>query len=122
MEGARIHSRGKEERATGLRSTGLGKTELLANDDDLRRHGTHLILHVKTTEPVRWHVRAAISYSVMLAMIRLRLNPKVLWYIATGFFSAKALENRLNVKAITLRVASPVAKDIGAALIATEKS
>jgi hypothetical protein len=58
----------------------------------------------------------------MLAMIRLRLNPKVLWYIATGFFSAKALEERLNVKAITLRVTSLVATDMDAALIATEKS
>jgi activator of 2-hydroxyglutaryl-CoA dehydratase len=35
---------------------------------------------------------------------------------------AKALEERLNVKVITLRVASLVATDIGAALIATEKS
>ena len=62
---------------------------MVACVDNLKRQGNHLILYVKTTEPVRWHVRAAISYSDMLAMIRLRLNPKVLWYIATGFFSSK---------------------------------
>jgi len=89
VEGTRIPGRGKGERAIRLRSTGLGKTELVACVDNLKRQGNHLILYVKTTEPVRWHVRAAISYSDMLAMIRLRLNPKVLWYIATGFFSSK---------------------------------
>jgi len=89
VEGARISGRGKEERANGLRSTGLGKTELVACVDNLKRQGNYLVLSVKTTESVRWHVRAAISYSDLLALIRLMLNRKVLWYIATGFFSSK---------------------------------
>ena len=55
VEGARIPNRGKEERAIRLRSTGLGKTELVARADDLKRQGNHLVLSVKTTEPVSWH-------------------------------------------------------------------
>ena len=44
-----------------MRSTGLGKTELVADVIDLKAQGDHLILYVDTTEPVRWKVRATIT-------------------------------------------------------------
>ena len=44
-----------------MRSTGLGKTELVANIQDLKAQGDHLILYVDTTEPVRWKVRTTIT-------------------------------------------------------------
>ena len=44
-----------------MRSTGLGKTELVADVIDLKAQGDHLILYVNTTEPVRWKVRATIT-------------------------------------------------------------
>ena len=34
-----------------MRSTGLGKTELVADVIDLKAQGDHLILYVDTTEP-----------------------------------------------------------------------
>ena len=92
VEGARIHSRGKEERAIRLRSTGLAKTKLVARVDNLKRRGNHLILSLKTTEPVRWHVRTAIGYSDIVTTVRFLLNPKVLWYLVTGFLTRKNQE------------------------------
>jgi len=44
-----------------MRSTGLGKTELVADIQDLKAQGDHLILYVDTTEPVRWKVRTTIT-------------------------------------------------------------
>ena len=89
VAGAGVHRRSEEERAIRLRSTGLGKTELVARVDGLKRQGNHLVLSVKTTEPVSWHVRAAISYSDLMTLVRLLLRPKVVWYVITGFFSRK---------------------------------
>jgi hypothetical protein len=36
-----------------MRSTGLGKTELVAEINDCKAQGDHLILVVNTTEPVK---------------------------------------------------------------------
>jgi len=44
-----------------FRSTGLGKTELQAYPKGLEPVDDLLILHVQTTDPVRWHIRAGIQ-------------------------------------------------------------
>ena len=48
-----------------FRSTGWGKTELVAEIDKaegITRKGDYLVLHVATLEPVRWKIRAATNY------------------------------------------------------------
>ena len=45
-----------------MRSPGLGKTELSGHFESLERKGGWLILHVKITDPVRWHVRVAMNF------------------------------------------------------------
>lgn len=44
-----------------MRSTGLGKTELVAVIKDCKAQGDHLILYVDTTEPVKWKIRCTLT-------------------------------------------------------------
>jgi hypothetical protein len=58
-----------------FRSTGLGKTEMAADVEQLQRQGDYLILKVRTTDPVVWKVRVALSFKdiaiVLKSLIRL---------------------------------------------------
>jgi hypothetical protein len=45
-----------------FRSTGLGKTQLIGHVVELKRQGDFLIMHVDVTEPVKWRIRAAMSF------------------------------------------------------------
>ena len=45
-----------------FRSTGLGKTMLIGEVAEMKREGNYLIMHVDTTEPVQWRIRAAMSF------------------------------------------------------------
>jgi hypothetical protein len=67
-----------------MRSTGLGKTELLGEFENLEKKGDYLILHVKTTEPVRWHVRTAISPRDLLKVIKMMISGKVIKFLLFG--------------------------------------
>lgn len=67
-----------------MRSTGLGKTELVAEIDDCKAQGDHLILLVNTTDPVKWKVRCTLTLkdmktliikSIKLSIIKFILNP-----------------------------------------------
>ena len=44
-----------------LRSTGLGKTELIGELTGLEKVDDLLIVHVKTKKPVVWHVRTGLQ-------------------------------------------------------------
>jgi hypothetical protein len=68
-----------------FRSTGLGKTQLLGKVVEMKRQGDFLIMHVDTTEPVKWRIRAAMSFGDLAtvmkacakaAIISLLLSPK----------------------------------------------
>jgi len=43
------------------RSTGLGKSELVAEVVAVKRQGDYLIMEMQTTEPVRWKIRGGLS-------------------------------------------------------------
>ena len=45
-----------------FRSTGLGKTQLTGQVVELKRQGDFLIMHVDVTDPVKWRIRAAMSF------------------------------------------------------------
>lgn len=63
-----------------MRSTGLGRTELVGDFDGIARNGDYLVLSVRTTAPVKWHVRTALSRKDAIEMLKLVLRPKVLLY------------------------------------------
>ena len=52
-----------------MRSTGLGKTELVAEITDCVPQGDHLILLVNTTDPVRWKVRCTLTFKDLRVLI-----------------------------------------------------
>jgi len=67
-----------------MRSTGLGKTELVAEIHDCKPQGDHLILLVNTTDPVKWKVRCTLTFKDMkkllitcikISIIKFLLNP-----------------------------------------------
>jgi len=65
-----------------MRSTGLGKAELVAEVVALRRQGDYLIMEMRTTEPVRWKIRGGLSHKdlrmILKAMLKFSILPFVL--------------------------------------------
>lgn len=70
-----------------MRSTGLGTTELVGEISDITKAGGYLILHMNTTEPVRWHVRAALNPREMLKIFWLMLKPSRMLFMFTRLFN-----------------------------------
>jgi len=71
-----------------FRSTGLGKTELVAEVDKVERitrSGDYLILHIATIEPVKWKIRAALEYKDVLAVLRSCLKLSIITFILWPF-------------------------------------
>ncbi len=71
-----------------FRSTGLGKTELVAEIDKsqgITRMGDYLVLHVATLEPVRWKIRAAISYKDLIAVLGSCLKSSIIAFVLWPF-------------------------------------
>jgi len=52
-----------------FRSTGLGKTELVGRIAEMQRQGDYLIMHVDVVEPVKWRIRAALSFRDLAKVI-----------------------------------------------------
>lgn len=52
-----------------FRSTGLGKTELMGKVEDMQRQGDYLVMYVDITEPVKWRIRAALSFRDLVKVI-----------------------------------------------------
>jgi len=69
-----------------MRSTGLGATELIGEISDLERVGDYLILHVNTTEPVRWHLRTAMNFRDMMKVTKMMFKPSNLLFLITHLF------------------------------------
>ena len=51
-----------------FRSTGLGKIELVGKFAGLQRAGDYIVLNVDVVDPVRWRIRAAMSFGDLVAV------------------------------------------------------
>ena len=63
-----------------LRSTGLGRIELISDFTEMthdKEHRESLILHMKSTDPVRW---------TMAATIERRDIVRVVWFVIKGWY------------------------------------
>lgn len=69
-----------------MRSTGLGKTELVGDFNDIKQVGDFLVIQIKTTEPVKWQVRTAINITDVAKIIKLLLRPSTLLFLGTHIF------------------------------------
>jgi|APFre7841882590_1041340.scaffolds.fasta_scaffold270119_2 hypothetical protein len=53
-----------------FRSTGLGKQQLTGKVAEMKRVGDYLVLCVDTTEPVKWRIRAAMSFRDLATVMK----------------------------------------------------
>jgi len=68
-----------------MRSTGLGKTELVAEIQECKAQGDHLILLVNTTEPVKWKVRCTMTTKDMIKLIGACLKVSIFAFLLNPF-------------------------------------
>ena len=72
-----------------FRSTGLGKTMLEGDPAGVEVVDDMLVMHIQSTTPVRWRIRAALSYRGLLKFIKLAMKPSVLKFVFFGFKSMR---------------------------------
>lgn len=72
-----------------FRSTGLGKTMLEGEPADVTVVDDVLVIHIQSTTPVRWRIRAALTYRGLLKCIKLALKASVLKFVFSGFRTIK---------------------------------
>jgi hypothetical protein len=70
-----------------LRSTGLGKTELEAKIEEVKKVDDVVIFYVRTSKPVKWKVRMAFQQQDLRDLVKAILKPKNLCYILRALFS-----------------------------------
>ncbi len=54
-----------------VRSTGLGRTELVGDVKSLEVKADYIIIGMKTNEPVKWQVRVAANWSDLMMITKL---------------------------------------------------
>ena len=65
-----------------FKSTGLGPQELKGTIEDLAPAGKDLlVLHIKTYDPVEWHLKAALEARDIPHMVKGILKPNILIYL-----------------------------------------
>ena len=72
-----------------FRSTGLGKTMLEGEPCDVQIVGDTIVFHIQTTTPVRWRIRAAMSYKGVLIAAKLCLKMSIIKFLLFGFSTVK---------------------------------
>lgn len=70
-----------------LRSTGLGKTELVAEVESLTPKEGYLIISIRATKPVNWHIRASMGKDDTMRLLKLILRFSVLKCLFLQLFS-----------------------------------
>ena len=64
-----------------MRSTGLGKAELVAEITGLKRQGDYLIMELQTTKPVRWKIRGGLSHKDLRTLIKFMMQASVMSFL-----------------------------------------
>ncbi len=64
-----------------MRSTGLGKAELVAEIVGLKRQGDYLIMELRTIKPVRWKIRGGLSHKDLRMLLKAMMKLSVLGFL-----------------------------------------
>ena len=72
-----------------FRSTGLGKTQLTGQVVEMKRQGDYLIMHVDVTDPVKWRIRAAMSFRDLAKVMACCVNSLLPFRAAGQYYSEK---------------------------------
>lgn len=73
-----------------FRSTGLGKTMLEGEPAEIQIIDDMLVMHIQSTTPVRWRIRAALTFRGLLKAVKLGLKPSVIKFVLLGFKTLKS--------------------------------
>ena len=66
-----------------VRSTGLGRTEMVLKPDNLTVKDGYLLVSLRSTEPVHWHIRVLIERRDIGRLLRLVLKGSLfLWLLS----------------------------------------
>jgi hypothetical protein len=69
-----------------MKSTAImGALEIIGEISDIRVKGEFLVLNIRTTVPVGWNFKAALSHHDLLAFVKFLLRPSNLLYVLFGF-------------------------------------
>jgi hypothetical protein len=80
-----------------FRSAGLGKTELKGRISHLSPVGKDLlILHIKTYDPVEWHLKAALERKDVPRVVRGMLKPSIIFHVIRTMFYLKKNPKELD--------------------------
>jgi hypothetical protein len=80
-----------------MRSTGLGKTELVAEVVSLKKEGDYLVLNLKVVEPTKWRVKAGLSFGDLVKLLGQVLKPATLFYLLVGAFKYRNPKSPLEL-------------------------
>jgi len=73
-----------------FRSSGLGETELKGHMAGFSAAGADLlVLQIDTSEPVQWHLRAAVERRDIPVVVKGLVKPAVLFFMIRAFFRVK---------------------------------
>lgn len=76
-----------------MKSTGIvGDLEMLCEISDIRPKDGWLIVNIRTTTPVGWNLRVALSHADILTLLKLLCKPSNLACILFGFGRSKHKE------------------------------
>ncbi len=80
-----------------MRSTGLGKTELVGEIVSLKKEGDYLVLNMKIIEPTKWRVKAGLSFGDLVKLMGQMFRPANLVYLLVGFFKYRNPDSHLEL-------------------------
>ena len=72
-----------------MRSTGLGQTELVGDMEGVSSVSDYLVLSIRTTDPVRWHVRTGIDGKDLRDLIKIMCSFKVIKFVLFNIFKKR---------------------------------
>lgn len=64
-----------------MRSTGLGKAELIGDVTEIKSQGDYLIMEMHTTTPVRWKIRVGLSRKDLASLLKMMLKMSLIAFI-----------------------------------------
>ena len=67
-----------------VRSTGLGKSEMVASISSIKLIEGYLCMNVESSAPVKWRIRIIMTHKDILRLVKVGTF-KILLYLITGF-------------------------------------
>ena len=73
-----------------LRSTGLGRTELEAEVEAIKKVDDMVIFFARVTEPVKWRIRMGFQERDLRMLFWTVLKPRNIWFIIKALFFGRS--------------------------------